>query len=263
MKITVALQNLQAGGGHRWPLLRDRLATARPDIVLVNEALAPGWAENGEQLRGAERDLGLTALPPPPSRSGYHVAVLYRRDVLGEPQDYNTDFSDQATHGVCVAAWDAGLTAPFSVCVTHLSPFSPLDALAEAQRARWTALRHGPFAVIAADFNAPPLSGPGADLARMSVLDRAARFTDRDCRIPDTSVAETFARVGFVDTADILFEQTGDEQFRHRTGRSDRIDRILATGPLRHAVAGGALLDAPGGAADHHGLSVTFNLAHA
>ena len=62
----------------------------------------------------AESDLGkvepgLTALDLPPSRSGYHVGLLYRRETLGDPVGYCTDLSAEVTHGCCVAAWDVGL----------------------------------------------------------------------------------------------------------------------------------------------------------
>ncbi len=272
MRLTVALLNLQHGGvdksGDRWPLIAERLGNAQADVLLLNEAL--GWADNDEELlKRGERDLGLTALRPlPPARSGHHVVIMYRPGTIGAPLKgtYNTDFADQFEHGVAVAAWDLGLPRPCAVCTTHLSPFAAADALAEAQKARWTALRYGDrknddhyYSVVGADFNAPPLFGPPADVSRMNVLDRASRFRDPGCTIPNTDVAEAFARVGFADTAEILYKEDGDERHRARTGRSDRIDRILVTERLRRAVIRGARLDAPAGAADHDGLDVTID----
>lgn len=266
MKLTIALQNLQHGGQDRWPLLRERFRAARPGVLLLNEAL--GWlADDEELLRRAEDDLGMTALRPlPPARSGHHVVIMYAPDALPAPADYNVDFADQFEHGVGVAAWDVGLPRKLSVCTTHLSPFSSLRGLAEAQEARWTALRYGDrqkddhyYGVIGADFNAPPLFKPVADVSRMNVIDRANRFRDAECTVPNTDIAEAFARAGFVDTSQILHERTRDERYLKRTGKSDRIDWMLVTERLRPAVTGGALLDTPAGAADHHGVLIRID----
>lgn len=272
MELSVHLQNVQHGAvdksGDRWLLLAERLSHAQPDVVLINEAL--GWVDNGEYLlKRAESDLGMTALRPlPPARSGHHVVIMYRPDTLGTPQDYNIDFAGQFEHGVAVAAWDVELPRPLAVCTTHLSPFSPAEALIEAQKARWTALRYADrkqddhyYSIIGADFNAPPLFKSVADVKRMNLLDRAARFTDAACTSPSTDIAQAFADVGFLDTAEILYEQDNDERHLARTGRSDRIDRILVTGRLRRAVVRGGRLDAPAGAADHDGLSVVIDTA--
>jgi len=187
--------------------------------------------------------------------------IMHRPETLGAPKDYNIDFSAQCEHGVAVAGWEVGLPRLLAVCTTHLSPFSPAEALIEAQKTRWTALRHGDrkkddhyYAFVGADFNAPPLAGPPADVSRMNVLDRAARFRDAACTIPNTDIAEAFADVGFTDASEILYEQTQDERFLARTGNSDRIDRILVTKRLRSAVVGGELLDTPPDAADHRGV---------
>lgn len=260
------LQNVQHGGQSRWELLKKRLGRANADVLLLNEAL--GWLDDDEYLlKQAESDLGLTALRPlPPARSGHHVVIMYRQDTIGAPQDYNVDFATQFEHGVAVAAWDLGLPRPLAVCTTHLSPFSSLRGLAEAQEARWTALRHGDrahddhyYSVIGADFNAPPLYKSVADVSRMNIIDRANRFRDAECSVLNTDIAEAFARVGFIDTAQVLHERTGDERCLARTGKSDRIDWILVTERLRPAVVRGARLDAPAGAADHDGLGVVID----
>jgi endonuclease/exonuclease/phosphatase family metal-dependent hydrolase len=270
MRLTAALLNLQHGGagkgGDRWPLIAERLGNAQADVTLLNEAL--GWQEcDGELLKRAERDLGMTALRPlPPARSGHHVVIMYRPGTLGAPQDYNVDFAAQCEHGMAVAAWDIGLPRPLAICTAHLSPFSPAEALIEAQKARWTSLRYGDrnnddhyYSIIGADFNSPPLFRSAADVKRMNVLDRAARFADAAGTIPDTGIARAFADVGFTDTAEILYQQDKDERHLARTGRSDRIDRILVTERLRRAVVRGARLDTPAGAADHDGLDVTID----
>lgn len=274
MELSVNLQNIQHGAvdksGDRWPLLAERLGRATPDVVLINEAL--GWGDDGEYLlKRAESDLGMTALRPLPlARSGHHVVIMYRPGTIGAPLDdtYNTDFAAQFEHGVAVAAWDIGLPRPLAICTTHLSPFSPAEALIEAQKARWTSLRYGDrkrddhyYSIIGADFNSPPLFKSVADAKRMNVLDRAARFADAACTITDTDIAQAFADVGFIDTAELLYEQDKDERHLARTGRSDRIDRILVTERLRRAVVRGARLDAPAGAADHDGLGVTIDTA--
>lgn len=271
--ITIVLQNLQHGGKNkdgtdRWPLLAERLTRAKPDIVLLNEAL--GWTDNSEYLlKRAERDLGMTALRPlPPSRSGHHVVIMYRSETLGAPKDYNIDFSAQFEHGVAVAGWEVGLPRLLAVCTTHVSPFSSVEALIEAQKARWTALRYGDrkkddhyYSVVAADFNGPPLAGPPADVSRMNVLDRSARFRDAACTIPNTDIAEAFADVGFSDAFEVLYENTQDERFLARTGNSDRIDRTLVTQRLRPAVVDGELLDTPPDAADHRGIQIRVDTA--
>ena len=272
MELSVHLQNIQHGAvdknGDRWPLLAQRLGRSNPDVMLLNEAL--GWTDNDEELlQRAEADLGLTALRPlPPARSGHHVAILYRPETIGAPIEgsYNTDFASQFEHGIAVAAWELGLPRPLAICTTHLSPFSSSDALAEAQKARWTALRYGDrkaddhyYSIIGADFNAPPLFGPPADVSRMNALDRASRFRDAECTVPNTDVAEAFARVGFLNAAEILYGLDHDERHLLRTGRSDRIDWFLVTRRLRRAVVRGGRLDTPARAADHDGLNMVID----
>lgn len=265
--LSICLQNLQHGSDQRrWRLLAERLGNAEPDVLLLNEAL--GWTDNDEELlKRAEADLGLTALRPLPSaRSGHHVAILYRPDKLGEPRDYNTDFSDQFEHGVCVGVWALpGLPRPLSVTVTHLSPFSNADAFAEAEKTRWTALRHDktdePYAIIGADWNAAPLCGPAPELSRMYTRDRVTRFRDRACAEPNTDIAEYFDRAGFDDAGEVLYHLFDDERHLARTGRSDRIDRFLLTKALRPAVTGGGPLTVPAAAADHDGVSLVIDTA--
>lgn len=264
MRLTLALQNLEHGGGDRWPLLRRRLTRLdeAPDLVLLNEA--EGWGQgDGALLRRAETDLGMKALPLPPSRSGLHVAILYQPDTVGDPVAVYADLSEFFVHGVLAATFDVGLPLPLAVCTTHLSPFSPMQALIEAELARWTALKRGSYkyAVIGADFNAPPLYGPAADVDRMTPLDRAARTVVGPGGeiLPDTRVAEAFARVGFEDAFALLHMRTGDPQYIARTGQTDRIDRKLVSAHLASAVIAGQLLDTPEKAADHHGVAVTID----
>lgn len=265
MNVSICLQNLQHGSDQRrWQLLAERMRNAQADVLLLNEAL--GWADNEEELlRRAELDLGLTALRPlPPAHSGHHVVIMYRPETIGEPADYNTDFSDQFEHGVGVGVWAIpGLPRPLSVTVTHLNPFSNALAFAEAEMTRWTALRHDktdePYAVIGADWNAAPLFGPAPELSRMYTRDRVTRFRDRDLKVPNTDVAEYFDRAGFLDAGEVLYHLTGDERHLARTGRSDRIDRFLLTRALRPAVTGGGPLTAPADAADHDGVSLVID----
>jgi hypothetical protein len=173
--IRVVLQNLKDGGGQRWPLLAERINAAEPDLVLLNEA--DGWTDHG-MLAHAAHGLGLKTLPLPPSDSGYHVALLYR-PTLGDPFEVCADFSGIVTHGVLVAGWQLpGLAEPLAVCVTHASPFDPIDTLRDTHKAAWTAARYGDNAVIGGAFNMHPLVGPPPDFTRMSLRDKALRYHD-------------------------------------------------------------------------------------
>lgn len=264
VNVTITLQNLQDGaGGGRWPLLAERLAPAGTDVLVITEAA--GWAaDECAQARRAAADLGLTALDLPPSRSGYHVGLLYRRETLGDPVGYCTDLSAEVTHGCCVAAWDVGLPEPLAVTAGHFSPFSTVDALRDAELTGWTAQRYGRYAVIGTDANQQP-EDEMPDLGSMSRADIARRFTDPLAdppRVPRTDVARALAADGFRDAAVRLRELTGDEKtWRARTGRSGRIDWILISQALLPAVTAGQLLTTPPGAANHHGLSITIDTA--
>ncbi|TMR22487.1 endonuclease/exonuclease/phosphatase family protein [Nonomuraea turkmeniaca] len=266
MRMTIALQNLSHGAsgasGGRWPLLVERLAPVQADVLLLNEAV--GWnTDNAAPLTRAADDLGLAALPLPASRSGYHVAILYRHDRLGEPVDYCTDFSSELTHGVATAAWQvAGLDAPFGVAVSHLSPFSHTQALIEAEILGFTASRYGPYSTIGLDANHPPLYGPSADVSRMNAINIARRFKDPLAArpaVPNTDVAQSLANDRFSDAFALLHHKTNNPQFLRATGRSDRIDWIMVSEALIAALTDGQLLDTPEGASDHHGVAITLD----
>lgn len=255
MEIIIALQNVCLGGQDRQSRLLDRLRQASPDILLLCEAPATDF-----RLERFAGELGMAALPLPPSKSGIPVAILYRPE-LGEPVGYNTDFSDQVTHGVAVACWEVGLPSPLAVTVGHFSPFSRVDALRDAELTGWTAQRYGPYALMGVDANQQP-RGEMPDLSRMKRSDIARRFTDPLAdppARPRTDVADALAADGFADCALRLHEMTENPRWRARTGASGRIDWLLATDPVLAMITGGQLLDQPEDAADHVGLAAVFD----
>lgn len=265
MLVRTVVQNLKDGGQDRWDQLAKRINAVRPDLVLLNEAL--DWAE-GEppMLSRAAHDLGLAPLPLPPSRTGYHVAIFYKPATIGDPADVCDDFSAEMCHGVLSAAWDVGLPEPLGVTVTHLSPFSTIDAVRDAQKTGYTASRYGRYSVIGGGFSYPPLYGPDPDLARMSTLSLARQFKDPLASPPvirNTDVAQSLANDGYHDSFEILHRRTGNARYIARTGRSDRTDWTLVSGALVPAVADGELLDTPEGACEYRGLALTLDTSRA
>jgi hypothetical protein len=252
--LTVALQNACLGGHERRPQLLARLRPVSPDILLLCEA--PSTDALLEELAG---QLAMTALPLPPSQSGIPVAILHRPDLI--PVDYCTDFSDQVTHGVAVAAWDVGLRFRWAVAVGHNSPFSRVNALRDTELAGWTAQRYGPYFTLGLDANQQP-RGENPELNRMTRIDIARRFTDPLAdppSIPRTDVADSLAADGFHDCSVRLHEITGDPTWLDRTGASGRIDWIMASDPVVKAVTRGCRLTDPPDASNHVGLAFTFD----
>lgn len=258
MELTVALQNLGLAGDrtqNRWPQLLARLRPVRADILLLCEA-----PPAGALLQSFAGELEMAALPLPPSTSGIPPAILYRPSSVGDPVDYCTDFSREVTHGVIVAAFDVGLDNPWTAACTHISPFSWVQACRDIELASWSALRYGNDAFMGLDANQQP-RGEMPELSRMKRIDITRRFHDPlgdPPRRPRTDVADVLAADGFEDCAVRLHQMTKDPSLLERTGKSGRIDWIMATSRVAKALTGGRRLDTPASGFDHAGAEFTF-----
>lgn len=283
MELTIAVQNLGHGGlrngsgdpDYRWPQLAERINSAgqlvgarQVDAVLVQEAV--DWDKYGHrQLGVAMRDLDLDAMPIPPSSSGYPPALLYRRETLGRWTHWNTDFAQETLHGFGIAVFDVGLPKPLAITSAHLNPFVADKARDEAKLIATRALRYGPYGIVAGDLNYPPAdpNSPSPDYAQMLPYNKSARTRLPSevggQLVPDRRVTEMLAYTGFVDAAAKLYEERGDKELLRKTATDDRIDQLWVSAPLRDTVVDYALLDAPEGASDHHGLVVRIDLDQA
>ncbi|MGI5185376.1 endonuclease/exonuclease/phosphatase family protein [Dactylosporangium sp. CA-152071] len=270
MHIRVVAQNLGNGGlrdsegnpEDRWPALAERLRTAQPDVLLLNEAR--GWTEHGHrQLGRAQRDLGMYAAPLPPSKTGMRTAILFRPDTLGWWTHTNDAVSQETTHGFVIAAFPIpGLPAPITFAAAHLDPYLGDKALYEAKLIATAAYRYGPYAVIGGDMNFPPEDGPDPDYDQMRPYNLAARtlLTDPGTALrPDRRAAQMLHKCGYLDAALHLHRRTSDAQLLRRTGSDDRIDRIHLSSAFGDAISNYQLLDLPAGASDHHGVAVDID----
>jgi hypothetical protein len=105
--VRTVFQNVEHGArGGRWGSLAARVTGALgdgpPDLVLLSEC--EHWGDGDPtMLARAAGDLGMAALPVPYSRTGLHVAILYRQETMGKHTGVNDDFTDYLTHGVLTA----------------------------------------------------------------------------------------------------------------------------------------------------------------
>jgi hypothetical protein len=167
MRITVVVQNLQHGGfadesGHRsdrWPLLRQRLQAAQPDVLILNEART--WTSHDhEPLGRAMTDLGMYAVPAPHTSNEQGTVILARWDTMGPWRYTNHDLSDKTVHGFTLVAFTIEhVRQPIMFAGTHINPYSPTGAIAEADLVVTRAYRKGSLAVIGGDFNFPTRLG--------------------------------------------------------------------------------------------------------
>jgi endonuclease/exonuclease/phosphatase family metal-dependent hydrolase len=271
MQITIAVQNISHGGlrinddasRNRWDDLIARLAPVEADIVILNEAATFEHDDNKKaQAFGAE--LGLAVAGVTPSKSDVPTAILYRAERLGELRAWDTKHQYLVNHGFGVASWDLDcLPAPLQLGGIHVTPFSPVQAVIEVQTLVCRAYRSGPYAIVGGDFNFPPLYGKKPDIANMLPFNKMNRLLaprDPDPQ-PNTMVAQALYDGGFHDVAAELHMKTGDDQLLAYTGKTDRIDWIAVSQPLRDAIVSYTLLDQPAGASDHEGVACVLDLS--
>lgn len=265
MDITIAVQNLSHGGSNRWELLFERLEPVAADILILNEATA--FDEEGQALAHEFADeLGLHVAGVTPSKSDLPSAVLYRRDRLGEPQAWDVKHNYLIGHGLGVAVWDLDcLPAPLAIGAIHVSPFSVVQAVIEVQTLVSRAYRYGPYAIVGGDFNYPPLEGKDADIEGMLPFNKMNRLHNprSDHPTPNRTVAQALYDGEFYDVATQVWHRTKNDDCQAYTGRTDRIDWIAASSPLRETITDYQLLNQPPAASDHHGIATTLNLAAA
>ncbi|MEU5874160.1 hypothetical protein AB0A73_21720 [Glycomyces sp. NPDC047369] len=271
MELTIAVQNISHGGRrinddatrNRWNDLIARLAPVEADIVILNEATGfelDGW----EKAHQFASELGLIVAGVTPSKSDVPTAVLYRQERLGPLRAWDTKHQHLVNHGFGVASWDlACLPAPLQLGAIHITPFSPVQAVIEVQTLVCRAYRSGPYAIVGGDFNFPPLRGKHPDIANMLPFNKMNRLIDPRGTDPQPNkvVAQTLYDGGFHDVAAELHMRTGDDALLAYTGKTDRIDWIAVSQPLRDAIVSYTLLDQPRGASDHEGVACVLNLA--
>ncbi|MFJ1757252.1 endonuclease/exonuclease/phosphatase family protein [Kitasatospora sp. NPDC088134] len=274
MQLTVMVQNLGRGAvldgagnsENRWPLLLERIAAHRPDLVLAQEL--EQWDRDGMKLLcQAEKDLDMEGLLPP-SDSGRGPGLLYRRETMGRRTAWKCDDNARETHhGFGVAAFDIGLPAPLAVASVHLTPWGADKAVVEAQYVASRVYRYGPYAMAGGDVNySPAESWPEPEYGNQKPYNRGARtlLGDPETAGPpqaDRRVAWKLRQNGLHDAARLVHERTGDASVLARTGTDDRIDQLWVSSPLAPAVVSYQLLDTPAGASDHHGLVVVLDTA--
>jgi endonuclease/exonuclease/phosphatase family metal-dependent hydrolase len=268
--ITIAVQNLQHGGfadesgreTDRRPLIFQRLKDADADIVILNEARRWTTGDHGP-LGLAMSELGMYPAPAPRVANDLGSIILIRWKTMGPFRFANHDLSEQTVHGFSNVSFAIdGVAQPLTVAATHINPYSPTAAIAEADLVVTRAFRKGCLAVIGGDFNFPPSRGPEPDYTVMRPYNLASRTlpdTDGTGLPPNRQLAQAIERRGFVDAALHLHDQTGNEELLARTASDDRIDRFYVSEPLADALVRYELLDTPQGASDHHGVLIELD----
>lgn len=264
MILTFAAQNLKFGGlsdddgkpEDRWPALAERFRSInpKPDFLLLSEAR--DWEKNGHRpLARAMHDLDMDALPLAPSRSGQHVALLYRREAVGRWKNWNIGYHREVTQSFGMGTFDIGLPSLLNVVPIHLNPFSKEKAVQEAALIASRAYRYGPYAVIGGDVNYPPAHGLEPNYEAMRPYNIASRTEDGvELFRPYRKVAQTFEKAGYVDVAYKVYEGNNDDYFLQRTCKQDRIDQFWVSKALAPAVKAYWIVDSPVEASDHKGI---------
>lgn len=273
MLITLMTQNIARGGLHdskgnysdRWPLLADRINSAKPDLLLLQEL--NGWKDFGhKQLVRAMNDLGMSAAPLAPTETGYGTGLLYKTEVVGQWQYHNNALSHATTHGFAVTGFDVGLPELLTVTPVHLSFYSASKAEQEMQLIINKTLPKSPFAIIGGDINFSPAQGPVPDYNLSKPYNWAARTIieseeplSPEAMQPNRSVAWTLKRANFVDVAQELYEQTQDEDLLTPTAVDERIDQFWVSAALAPAIVSCQKTTKNPEATDHAGVIITID----
>ncbi|CRK56904.1 hypothetical protein [Alloactinosynnema sp. L-07] len=274
MLLTVFAQNLKRGGldetatgyGDRWPKLLDRFDRAsRPiDLLLLSEAWR--WDEhNHKRVARAMHDLGLTAMPLTPGRSGNGTLILYRVETMGRWVGWDTGHVNENLHGLGVAFFDLGMPGgPLAVASAHFDPYRYYGPADEANIMATRATMRTSNALIVGDINFPPADGVEPDYRAMRPYNAASRteLVDPGAGIEPTpyrGVAWTLMRNGFTDVAAEMAKRTGDKSYLAHTARMDRVDQAWATKPVTSAVRDCTRHPDPDDASDHDGIEVTID----
>lgn len=271
MLLTFIAQNLKFGGlsdddgrtEDRWPVLVKRFSSSKnkADFLLLTEAR--DWDKQGHrQLARAMRDLDMDALPLAPSKSGQHVALLYRRETVGRWENWNTGYVQEVTQSFGVGAFDVGLSSNLSVVPVHLDPFRAEKALQEAFLVASRGYRHGPFSVIGGDINYPPARGLEPDFTQMRPYNIASRTVlgdKSDILVSDRRIGLAFEKSGYVDVAYHMYEKTKKKSMLERTASDDRIDQFWVSEPLANAIIDYWVIDNPPEASDHKAIAFQFD----
>lgn len=297
MRVTIATQNIQAGGWggrrldfdfDRLPWLVERLEPAEVDILVVNEVRdrrtwCPGELRPRTAIEQAIHDrermvelgsaLGLQLAGITPSKTGTPTAVLYRKERFADVS-WDADVSEALfTNGCGVARFSfPDSKEPLAVAALHASPWSELRTAEELQTAVTMVCEHSGWAVVAGNLNCVPAYGPIPIEPLMRPHERMNYLTGaggtgsitRNLR-PQQALSDA----GFVDVAEVLgaCERAPDEMLpqllqRCLTSRSGRMDRIHVSGLLADTPVEYRLLDTPPEASEYHGVTVTLDLAN-
>lgn len=83
------------------------------------------------------------------------------------------------------------------------------------------------------------ITHPAPDYAEMRPYNKSARtrlpFETDGQLVPDRRVAEMIEYSGFVDVAQKLYTDSGDEKLLRKTATDDRIDQTWVSAPLEHS----------------------------
>ncbi|WP_205327033.1 endonuclease/exonuclease/phosphatase family protein [Glycomyces sp. YM15] len=288
--VRFVLQNIAHGGfrltgggqveDDRWPEgILPRLQSAGPiDVLALNECrgwetetTAPDGTVYRPYLERAQKDLGLelAGITRVHTLEGQPSVILYNPDTMGDLVNFDDRHRDQFYHGYGIATWNTpGLEQPLSLAVCHLDPYDRERSKIEAAKLATHAYYNGPYAFLAGDFNSSPITGPDPDIEKMRPYNRANRCdwtldaaTGERIWTPNREVAQRLLDYEYYDTAVLHHERTGDMAALARTGKTDRIDWVMASRALRDTVVDYRMLTEPAGASDHMGLAVTLDLA--
>lgn len=256
-----------------WSPVADLLLAHAPDVILFQELDGtsgkprgadgrprPGVPVDTRQAKRLAAALGMHIRIADSPTSTVHTAIAWRKgmDLL----HWEELVAPLLHHGQSLAVlhhptWDH----PVSFVGVHFNPFSVPAAAIEAQHAVAHLRRHGPWAILGGDVNAPPLGDESPSWEKLPAYNIAARAVlEQGPLRPNLDVGHTLKHAGLVDVAAHLADQRNDPSLRHPTGAGRiRVDQVHVTHDLADGLLDYQLLDAEG-LSDHVPILVKLHL---
>jgi endonuclease/exonuclease/phosphatase family metal-dependent hydrolase len=268
--LRIASANLEFGGMRNggWERSRARLREWDPHVILLQEVCMWPASRTGARLREMAAELGgmtpVLGQPMPRSASANHPAILVRAGitVLEEGAEYPPGDVPAWCEAVIAVP---GLPEPVRVISVHLTPWSGVDQLAQAQRlACRIAQARDRYVIAGGDLNSYG-RGEELDPELLAAQPRHLRMARmrRDGSggwVPNYDVSDTLEDAGLADVAVVAGPERRTPRDLTPTGVNGggRVDQVRVSEDVAAAVISYEQRDT--GGSDHDAILATFGL---
>lgn len=271
-QLRVASANLEFGGMRDggWERSRARLTEWEPHIILLQEVCAWPASRTHARLWEMAGELGgmipVLGQPMPMSASANHPAILVKADAGITVLEQGAVYPPGDVPAWCEAMLGIpGIAEPVRAVSVHLTPWSGIEQLGQAQRlACRIAQARDRYVILGGDFNS---YGRGEDLdpVMLEAQPRHLRMARmrRDGNggwLPNYDVSDTLGDAGLADAAVIAGPERRTPAELTPTGVNGggRVDRIHVSDALAGTVGWYEQRDT--GGSDHDALLLTLDL---